>query len=528
MAERKGEITPSDALVAVQAVAAAGGVSQAAAMLGMTRAAVQRRVRRAEAWGITAHGEVMASPARRLDAPKGRPARYLFTAAQSNTKAHPGFWANLLALAAHYGARIMVARVRYNHSASQVAGEKVNRAADETLWYDEAFTPYLCDERVEVAPGLIWAGDMNIIPSAVQPLSGLDSFTGAASCIFPHPQIALRSVATAPGTPTKMNYTTGAATLKNYIKRKAGLKAEFHHAFGALLVEVEGADWWVRQVNAAPDGAIHDLDVAVAGGVVSTGNRVAVLTPGDIHGTKADAAVIAAVWGDGGMVDALRPEAQVLHDVLDFGSRSHHGTVFDRIAAHYDAAESVEGEIAATAALISRLARPGVKTYVAKGNHDEHLDRWVRDAEWRRDPVNAAFYLAAASAVVEGLRAGVRDFDLAAWALRRAGVPDAVIFLPRDERLEIAGIRHDLHGDLGPNGARGSVANLARIGAKANVGHSHSAGIVQGCYQAGTFSRLAMGYNRGPSSWSHSAIVTYADGKRAIITIRNGKWRASA
>jgi hypothetical protein len=35
-----------------------------------------------------------------------------------------------------------------------------------------------------------------------------------------------------------------------------------------------------------------------------------------------------------------------------------------------------------------------------------------------------------------------------------------------------------------------------------------------------------MKYNAGPSSWSHSNIITYANGKRCMITQRGNKWRA--
>jgi len=35
-----------------------------------------------------------------------------------------------------------------------------------------------------------------------------------------------------------------------------------------------------------------------------------------------------------------------------------------------------------------------------------------------------------------------------------------------------------------------------------------------------------MGYNKGLSAWSHSFIVTYQNGKRTIVTIKDGKgWR---
>lgn len=519
------EITPSEARLAVEALATHGSVRSAAAAMGWTRPACQRRLRAAERWGITAHGEVMATQARPVDAQAGRPRRYLFTAAQSNTRAHPGFWRNLQALAAHYGADILVARIRYNHTPEQIGQEKTGRKVDGGLWYDADLLPFMCDDRVEVAPGLIWAGDMNVIPTATDPLSGLDSFTGLASCIFPHPQIALKSVATGPGRAAKFNFTTGAVTLKNYIRRKAGLKAEFHHAFGALLVEVDAAgQWWARQINATEDGGLCDLDIAVDAGRVTTGHRAASITA-EPHGTLVDPVAAAAVWGPGGIVDVLRPAAQVLHDVLNFGARSHHNGPLEALALHYAGAESVEAELAATARLVASWCRPDCATYIAKANHDEHLDRWVREADWRRDPVNAAFLLEAASAVVAAIRAGQRDFDLAAWALKRAGVPEGVVFLTRADRLEIAGIRHDLHGDLGPNGSRGALRNLSRLGEKTNSGHAHTAGIFHGAYQAPTLSLLDMGYNRGPSSWSQGVIVTYGNGKRAILTINGGKWR---
>lgn len=462
--------------------------------------------------------------ARPLGRPNKFPARYILTAAQSNTRVHPKLWPNLQALAVHYGAEIMVARLRYNHTAAQVGQEKDNRASDTSLWYDKALDAHFVDDRVQICPGLIWAGDMNIIPTATNPLSGLDSFTGEDSCIFPHPQLALKSVATAPGTPPKFNYTTGAVTLTNYIKRKTGLKAEFHHAYAALIVEVDAAgDWFVRQINADSDGVICDLDLMVNDGDVTTGHRIEVFTPGDIHGVKIDPKVLSAVWNKGGLLDRLRPKVQVLHDVLNFGSRSHHNTFFDTVTAHYDRQESVEGELQGTAKILNQMKRPWCKTYIAKANHDEHLEKWVETADFRRDPVNALFFLTAGTALITALKDGNRAFDLVSWALRKSGLDKSFTFLTREQSLKKQGIRYDQHGDLGPNGARGSVANIARTGERATIGHSHSTGITQGCYQVGTFSLLNMGYTRGPSSWSHSCALTYANGKRAIMTLRNGK-----
>lgn len=523
---RTSPITPAEALEAIQARAAFDTAKDAADALGITRPALSRRIAKADQWGMTAHGELSNTPMTRFDLPPTGTARYILTCAQSNTKAHGPFLENLEALAQHLSAKIMVSRIRYNHTSWQVGQEKVDREVDTSLWYDARLEPYFCDTRTELFPGFIWAGDTNIPFTATNPLSGLDSFTGIDSCAFPHPQIALKSIATAPGVDTKFNYATGSVTLKHYIKRKAGLKAEFHHAYAALLVEVDASGvWFARQINATEDGAFFDLDLRVEGGQVTSGHRVGVMTPGDIHGTEIDPIAQDVVWGSGGMMDTLRPLNQFLHDVLNFGRRSHHSGVFDKIVAHYAGAEAVEGEIVDTANVLNRLLRPWTKTHVVKANHDEHFDRWLADADWRTDPINAEYYLTAAKAKVQAIKAGDDGFDLTEWALKRAGLSGEVVFLSRSDRCVKSGIRHDLHGDIGPNGSRGSAANIARTGEKTNIGHSHSAHIVHGCYQMGTMSALDMGYNRGPSSWSHSIIITYANGKRAIITLRNGKWR---
>ena len=118
------------------------------------------------------------------------------------------------------------------------------------------------------------------------------------------------------------------------------------------------------------------------------------------------------------------------------------------------------------------------------------------------------------------------------WAAKRyVKSLTGIQFLRRDESYVICpeksgGIECAIHGHNGPDGARGSANSFARLGRKANIGHFHSAGIIDGVYVAGTSSQFNLGYNKGPSSWSHSHVVTYLNGKRAIVTMWDGKWRA--
>ena len=104
----------------------------------------------------------------------------------------------------------------------------------------------------------------------------------------------------------------------------------------------------------------------------------------------------------------------------------------------------------------------------------------------------------------------------------------AVKFLLPDESFTVGEVELGCHGHLGPNGTFGSPANLAKIGKKATTAHTHSAGIYHGLYVAGTSSKLTKDwdYTMGPSSWSWSHVLQYANGQRAVVTMKNGKWRA--
>ena len=88
------------------------------------------------------------------------------------------------------------------------------------------------------------------------------------------------------------------------------------------------------------------------------------------------------------------------------------------------------------------------------------------------------------------------------------------------------GIECGMRGHRGPNGSRGNPNSLRNLGRKCNIGHSHTAAILDGIYVAGISCGMDLGYNKGPSSWSQSHIVTYPNAKRAIITMKSGKWRA--
>lgn len=489
-------------------------------------------------------GSIKAKETPKAAAPgKGEVKRFIFTCAQNNTLLHEGVWKNLLALKEHYNAELHVSRFLYMKHGLGASGDKAvitkkEKFGDgENVTWDARLTPYLSDGRLEVAPSLVWCGEQNTLPTAVRPLSGLEVYTGRKSMIVPHVKIALESIASTRGEPTKLNYTTGTVTQRNYIQRKAGLKAEFHHCYGALLVEVCEDGWFCRQLHADSEGVIHDLDVQVSDGTVTAGNTVEGITWGDCHVAEGARWVYELAWGSGGMLDTLRPKHQFLHDVLHFRGRSHHElrhphTIFKR---YTQGAEDVAKELREAGEFINRAARPWCTNVIVGSNHHRHLGRWLEEQDGRLDPINARIWFQLNEEVYTTIQAGDQHLDyfriglsLVHW---RKPEGTQFAFLHEDDSYVICndehgGIECGQHGDLGPNGSRSNIRTFAKLGRRTNIGHSHSAGICDGAYQAGTCGVLSPDWTHGPSSWSHSHIVTYPNGKRAIVTMWNGKWRA--
>lgn len=465
--------------------------------------------------------------------------RYILSCAQNNTAVHEPTWRSLTALAKHYGAEILVSRFVYEKGfhAPYEKPEDKKKDTDDTRWWDDAVAPFTCDKRVKLAKGLEFCGELQILPTAKRPISGLESYTGRASCVIPHVKIAMESIASGKHEGAKLIYTTGTVTKRNYIQRKAGQVAQFHHSFGGLLVEVDSAGrWFCRQLNCSENGTLHDLDVRVKDGKVTTGNRVEAIVWGDAHVRQADPLVTKIAWGKGGMLDKLQPKYQFFHDILDFRSRNHHEIGIGRARFERFCGAPEDDDVGleireAAKALVDR-SRPWCRSIVVSSNHNNALLRWLDYADYRSDPKNAVTFLTLQRAVYGAIAAN-ENVDIFEYAMSQAGAPPRAKFLREDESFIICkdatgGIECGMHGHLGLNGGPGSVLGFARMGRKSITGHGHSAAITDGAYRAGTSSKMNMGYNRGPSSWSHSHVVTHVTGKRQMVTMWGGFYRAVA
>ncbi len=462
--------------------------------------------------------------------------RYVVTSAQNATPVHVGFYSAIQKYCEMNDAQLIVIKYRYKNPTSILTQAQ----KDDEYWASE-LTEYLCDDVVRLSNSLIVMGKVKIQPTATEPTSGFEGYTGNDSVIFGHPKIELKTVATPSQKLPKILTTTGAITLPNYTDSKSGWKGQFHHSLAATIVELDDGDLFhLRHIHGDDvTGAFYDIDSHYTADGVTRGCRVAALITGDSHAEFVDPLVRKATDANDGksIVDVVNPEMRCYHDVMDFYARNHHhkNNGIIRYGKHHFGRDNVEEGLQVVADYIDENNRSNILNVVIKANHDEAFDRWLEECNPENDPENARFYHYMRYNQYKSIQmteTGFSSMDpFEFWCKNpesQKGLKSIsnTVFLKRNQSLVVNGVELGFHGDVGPNGSKGSRKSFAKIGPKVVIGHSHSPGIYEGCYQVGTSSRLDLEYTKGaPSSWMHTHALIYPDGKRTLINIIKGKWR---
>jgi len=453
--------------------------------------------------------------------------RFIITAAQNATPVHVEWWGTLLGIAQALSAEILVIPIRYKNPTSQWSGSQQNAEH----WAPEV-RPLLWNRRTQLHKHLVVLGDIKIQPTAESPLSGADAISLASSAIMGHTKLQLMTVPT-PGTRmAKIMTTTGACTVENYTDSRVGSIAHFHHSLSAVLVELEGPRFHLRQLHYdRKTKSCTDLGTRYTSEwKIQKAPRALALGMGDTHVDKICPLVKRATFGRDGIIETLFPQNLIYADLLDgYSCNPHHDGDPFIAAAKYDSGnDNVQEEVNRAIEFVRGNTPEGVWAVVQACNHNDFLRRWVLRTDWKTDPANSDFYLRTALAMRQGAKhssKGTTYPDPFAYWFRRAKVPNSRV-LDIDEPFVLADVALDMHGDLGPNGSRGSIKNLRRLGTKSIIFHSHRPGIDEGCTQAGTSTHLRLEYNHGASGWLNAHVALNADGKRQLIIIVDGHYRA--
>ena len=451
------------------------------------------------------------------------------TAAQNATPVNKDWWRIIQVICGHYGCDLAVPPIRYKNPTSAWTGSQKNAEH----WVEEV-RPYLASVRAKLNPNVMLLGDIKIQPTAADPLTGFEAVAGALSAIVGHPKIQTRTIATPQNRMAKILMTSGMCTVQNYSDTRAGRVGDFHHSLSGVLVELDGKRFYARRIHfdtktrSATDAARRKR--FYADGRVVTAPRAAALITGDLHERFADPKAVKATWGAGGMVEVAEPNVVIFHDSSDGYAVNHwhRGNPFKKIAKYASGLDSARYELECLRDFIRDHTRPGIGNVLVSSNHDDFYNRFIIENDWRNDPANAEWYLETALHMVRGTkltRRGTEYPDAFAYWMRKFDLPQTRV-LNADESFLVRGIECGLHGDEGPNGARGSIRNLRRIGVKTITGHPHSPGEDEGCTQVGVMVDVSKGLDyTGPlSSWLQANCFVNDNGKRQLAIIVDGEY----
>ena len=450
---------------------------------------------------------------------------FVVTCAQNNTAPDRGFLKALRRYCAGKGAELLVIPMRYKNPTATTDPQEGDDAY--RYWWADELKPHLVQNEIRPHPLLRIMAQVRIQATAGTPLSGRrDGRSKAASAIYGHPQMSMRTVPTPQEHLPKILYSTGSVTEKNYSRTDAGDMGEFHHSHGAVVVEVRGDDFHLREVNW--DGKrFYDVDRWYSADGSGESGGAEALYMGDVHRRFIDTSVLRATFtAKDSIVKTTRPKLIVAGDIFDGYSISHHerGRKLTEAFRAERGLDCVHGELTEAAEWLQGVSETWAPVVVTPSNHDDFLMRWLQAGDVGVEPKNREVYAYLTHRVLKEARetGQVPDpFEL----FCRGKVGRRTRFLRTDESLQVKGVELGMHGHLGPNGSRGSARNLSRIGTRSIIGHSHSPCIWQGVYQVGTSSLLNLGYTSGPSSWFHTHALVHPNGRRQMLHIVGGKWR---
>lgn len=461
--------------------------------------------------------------------------KWILTAAQDDTEVHAGFWTNLKAYAQYVGAQILIGPFTYQKGLfedHQTRSGIFRPSIAEHIVYDQMS-----------CGSVLFCAEMNTLPTADDPLSGLHTYSQGRWAVFPHAKRRLITVPSINGDPPVL-LTTGCVTVENYIQKKAGLKATFHHTIGAVIVEEdEGGICHVRHLSATMDGSFQDLDRIVSKGKVKTGARVEAIVFGDIQSPFIHPQTALATWGidtstmdivsSDNIVDTLKPKYGAIHDLIDFKSISHHDLKrpFEQQWAYNNGHSSIEGDIEKAAKFLESSSRPFMKTVAVESNHDKWLDRWLDDGRGLKERQNLTAFFRYGLARAEANDNDDTEFSTWRFALRNTSYNlENIEFIPEGHGFEICreygGIQIGQHGHLGPKGGPATPSAHSKVSEQMTIGDKHSPEIKDGLYVAGVSCMLNLRFNKGASSWRHAHVLHYPNGRRTILFVQDGKWRA--
>jgi hypothetical protein len=451
--------------------------------------------------------------------------KFVITACQNNASINENFLKSLENYCRFNDAELLIVPIIY----------RPNDHVEVKFNIPEGVRHTIVKNKLRIHNEVYVMGSFNFIPTSVNPLQGLESLSKGDTLIVPSPQLRMKSLAVSATRHPAILHTTGAISNPEYDNSKVGEKALFNHSYSAVLVEIDDDnDFHIRVLNADEDGVFYDIGYKYSPDGSMTFEGIEALVTGDEHAIFADPEVMKATYlNNDSIVNTLKPKYVVRHDLLDCATISHH-TRKDNIKIIGKSifnTNRIEDELIATVDYLlstTMMSHKPFENIIVSSNHNDHLTRWFSEIDIKTEPQNAKFYHKYMYKIIDSMVETDIGFDHInpfEQFCKDIGVPRTT-FLGRDKSFAVADVELGVHSDKGTNGSRGSIQQFANLPSKYVIGHSHTPGIIGGAYQVGTSSYRKLDYTSGLSSWMNCHCLVYSTGKRQLINIINGKWKA--
>jgi hypothetical protein len=366
------------------------------------------------------------------------------------------------------------------------------------------------------------AMDFLLRPQQIVTLTGISRMAKkGCSLIVGHSKQFLEAVPSRTGSYPHLVYSTGCCTIPNYNSDRVGRIAYQDHTVGGIIVEVvDNKSFHLRPVQADKMKGFTDLGRYYNGLTVEYMSSDIVL--GDAHiGSECSIAFERTV----DIINLLQCKTILFNDLIDFRSVSHHEE--NNIKAKYNRPihqQTLTSELEYAGKFLRNFINSvnSPAKYVAiPSNHPEHLNRYLSEGRFVFDnPFNCKLACELLPKLLEGADPLQYYFESRDYI-----TPNEMSFPSRETPITCFGWEI-LHGDLGQNGAKGSLRSHDTSYEKSVSAHSHTPGIFRSSVRVGTLSKLQLSYTAGSaSSWLHTNCVLYANGTYQLINIVDGKWK---
>lgn len=452
---------------------------------------------------------------------------FVITSAQNDTAIDIDFWESLLNYTNIRKAQLFVIPARYRNPSAIHSQDKVN----DYSW-PKAIEPYLTGNKIALSKDIKIEGGVHVDATAVNPLSGLYGLTEGTSTIIGHSQLEVDALPVNKHRHPIIMTTTGSISKNNnYSDTKAGVKARIAHTNSAIVVEIDRKNekFHIRQLVADENGHFYDIDTLYTPNDTFPLENASAIVLGDEHVMFMDESVYECTFeDDSSIVNTLKPLNIIRHDVIDCYTISHHHKKDKvlQLKKMVKGENRIRDELEQTIRHVEDTTPDYATTVMVESNHHNHITKWMNEANisqevWNTTTYHHLWYLT--SKYIEENEQVPNPFEL--WYEDTKTKDVDIVWLHDDIDFYIGKYLVSMHGDVGPNGARGSRRNLSKIGEDLIIGHSHTPGIKYGCVQVGTSSKRKQEWNGGPSSWMNTHAIIYPNDTYQLINIVDGDWR---